>query len=75
MIYFVSPLHDYSTLVNSIGIFLEIGGFVLTIKAVKDIQRERNSNFYRGLPNKDELPNIMSLTNSKYFRCSDMLIV
>jgi len=37
MISFIFPIYDYGTLVNSISIFLEIAGFILTIGVVKKI--------------------------------------
>jgi hypothetical protein len=63
MVSFVSfPIHDSTTLVNSIGIFLEIAGFVLTVVAVKDIRRTSSSDYHTGF---DELPNIVSNTNPR----------
>jgi hypothetical protein len=37
MISFIFPIYDYSTLVNSIGIILEIIGFFLTFRVVRRI--------------------------------------
>jgi hypothetical protein len=39
MIFIESPIYDYSTLVNSIGIFLEIAGLFFTIGVVRRIVR------------------------------------
>jgi hypothetical protein len=39
MVFFESPIYDYSTLVNSISIFLEIAGFFLTFSVVRKIVR------------------------------------
>jgi uncharacterized membrane protein len=43
MIYFIFPIRDYSTLVNSIGIILEIVGFVLILVTVRPIPRTTDS--------------------------------
>jgi hypothetical protein len=39
ILFLESPIYDYSTLVNSISIFLEIIGFVFTIGVVRRIVR------------------------------------
>jgi hypothetical protein len=63
--FLVSPIHDYSTLVNSIGIFLEIAGFVLIIIAIKEYCRTKHSDYVTGL---DHVPSLISITNGKTYR-------
>jgi hypothetical protein len=72
MIFFMFPIYDYSTLVNSASIFLEIVGFIIILVTVKPIPRKKESDFVTGL---EHIRNVISNTNAKFYNVGIGLVI
>jgi uncharacterized membrane protein len=70
--FFMFPIYDYSTLVNSIAIFLEIAGFIIILVTVKHMRRTRSSDMETGF---DHLPNVVSNTNPRLYFVGIVLVI